>query len=70
MVFTNVAALQVRISVVETYCERIRDLLDPTRDNLQVKQDAAGAIFIEGTWLHNGIGARWRMFLCMSIGVC
>lgn len=40
--------LQVRLSVVEIYCERIRDLLDPTRDNLQVKQDAAGAIFIEG----------------------
>jgi hypothetical protein len=39
---------QVRLSVVEIYCERIRDLLDPSRDNLQVKQDAAGAIFIEG----------------------
>jgi len=39
---------QVRISVVEIYCERIRDLLDPTRDNLQVKQDSAGAIFIDG----------------------
>jgi hypothetical protein len=38
----------VRLSVVEIYCERIRDLLDPSRDNLQVKQDAAGAIFIEG----------------------
>eukprot|EP00882_Tetradesmus_deserticola_P029134 GHRQ01032560.1.p1 GENE.GHRQ01032560.1~~GHRQ01032560.1.p1 ORF type:complete len:137 (+),score=16.71 GHRQ01032560.1:540-950(+) len=29
--------LQVRLSVVETYCERIRDLLDPSRDNLQVR---------------------------------
>jgi hypothetical protein len=38
----------VRLSVVEIYCERIRDLLDPSRDNLQVKQDAGGAIFIEG----------------------
>lgn len=44
--------VQVRISVVETYCERIRDLLDPTRDNLQVKQDASGAIFIKGAWLN------------------
>lgn len=39
---------QVRLSVVEIYCERIRDLLDPSRDNLQVKQDSGGAIFIEG----------------------
>jgi kinesin family protein 5 len=38
----------VQLSVVEIYCERIRDLLDPTRDNLQVKQDSGGAIFIEG----------------------
>jgi hypothetical protein len=42
------AALQVRLSVVEIYCERIRDLLDPVRDNLQVKQEPGGAIFIEG----------------------
>lgn len=39
---------QVRLSVVEIYCERIRDLLDPSRNNLQVKQDSGGAIFIEG----------------------
>jgi hypothetical protein len=38
----------VRLSVVEIYCERIRDLLDPSRDNLAVKQDASGAIFIDG----------------------
>jgi hypothetical protein len=40
--------LQVHLSVVEIYCERIRDLLDPVRDNLQVKQEPGGAIFIEG----------------------
>lgn len=32
---------------MEIYCERIKDLLDPTQDNLQVKQDANG-VFIEG----------------------
>lgn len=31
----------VRLSCVEIYCERIRDLLGPGGDNLQVKQDAA-----------------------------
>jgi hypothetical protein len=44
----TVVPVQVRLSVVEIYCERIRDLLDPSRDNLQVKQDGGGAIFIEG----------------------
>lgn len=41
---------QVRISVVEIYCERIRDLLDPsgTADNLQVKQDPERGICVEG----------------------
>lgn len=30
----------VTLSVIELYCERIKDLLDPTQDNLQV---AAGS---------------------------
>lgn len=37
--------------MVEIYCEKIRDLLadDPTRaDNLPVKQDADGGMFVEG----------------------
>eukprot|EP00878_Enallax_costatus_P042547 GHUV01049943.1.p1 GENE.GHUV01049943.1~~GHUV01049943.1.p1 ORF type:complete len:384 (+),score=136.91 GHUV01049943.1:1278-2429(+) len=70
---------QVRISVVETYCERIRDLLDPSRDNLQVKQDASGAIFIEGALeaqvgsedqlvevMHTGLAARTVAATCMN----
>lgn len=44
----RVVVMQVRLSVVETYCERIRDLLDPSRDNLQVMQNTAGAIFVDG----------------------
>jgi hypothetical protein len=40
----------VKISVVEIYCERIRDLLSPagTGDNLKVCQDAAQGVYIEG----------------------
>lgn len=45
---TPVCARQVHLSVVEIYCERIRDLLDPSRDNLPVKQDAQGAMFVDG----------------------
>jgi hypothetical protein len=42
------AVYDVKTSVVEIYCEKIRDLLDPGQENLQVKQDSAGSIFIEG----------------------
>ncbi|GLC44581.1 hypothetical protein PLESTB_001321400 [Pleodorina starrii] len=54
------ADFQVVLSVVEIYCERIRDLLEPspgapgagggagTADNLQVKQDAVRGVYIEG----------------------
>lgn len=27
---------QVTLSVIEVYCERVRDLLNPEKDNLQV----------------------------------
>jgi hypothetical protein len=40
---------QVRLSVLETYCERVRDLLSPSHDNnLAVKQDAGGGIYVDG----------------------
>eukprot|EP00201_Polytomella_parva_P015646 CAMPEP_0175057240 /NCGR_PEP_ID=MMETSP0052_2-20121109/11147_1 /TAXON_ID=51329 ORGANISM="Polytomella parva, Strain SAG 63-3" /NCGR_SAMPLE_ID=MMETSP0052_2 /ASSEMBLY_ACC=CAM_ASM_000194 /LENGTH=821 /DNA_ID=CAMNT_0016322417 /DNA_START=365 /DNA_END=2830 /DNA_ORIENTATION=+ len=41
----------VTLNVVEVYCEKIRDLLDPTRNNLQVKQDPMRGIYIEGVTL-------------------
>ncbi|XP_059069934.1 kinesin-like protein KIN-1 isoform X3 [Cryptomeria japonica] len=33
---------------VEIYMERIRDLFDPSKDNLQVKEDKAHGIFVSG----------------------
>jgi hypothetical protein len=51
---------QVRLSVVEIYCERIRDLLEPASDNLAVKQDPSGAIFIEGARAGGGGGRAGR----------
>jgi hypothetical protein len=39
----------VRLTVVEIYCEKIRDLLDPLgRDNLPIKQGLDGGMFVEG----------------------
>lgn len=50
---------QVVLSVVEIYCERVRDLLDPMagsgsgggRDNLAIKQDPYRGVYVEGTVL-------------------
>ena len=39
----------VKISMVEIYMERIRDLIDPSRTNLKVHEDkASGSIYIAG----------------------
>lgn len=43
------ADYEVRLTVVEIYCERVRDLLDPLgRDNLAIKQGRDGGMFVEG----------------------
>ncbi|MEW5302097.1 MAG: hypothetical protein WDW36_004907 [Sanguina aurantia] len=39
---------KVRLSVVEIYCERVRDLLYPDQDNLAIKQDASRGVYVEG----------------------
>lgn len=39
-------AVQVTVSVTEIYCERICDLLNPSRDNLQVQQEKLRGITV------------------------
>lgn len=41
--------LQVTVSVIEIYCERIRDLLEPGNDNLQVQQERLRGITVAHT---------------------
>lgn len=38
----------VKVSMIEIYMEKIRDLLDPAKTNLQVNQDKTRGIFIAG----------------------
>src|SRR3990167_6527474 len=38
----------VQVSYIEIYMEKIRDLLDSSKQNLQVRQDKAKGIYIEG----------------------
>lgn len=41
--------VQVRLTVVEIYCEKVRDLLDPLgRDNLAIKQGRDSGMYVEG----------------------
>jgi len=53
-IFDNISAASeqmeftVRASFVEIYLERIRDLLDPSRQNLQVREDPKKGIYVEG----------------------
>ena len=38
----------IRASYLEIYLEKIRDLLDPARDNLQVREDRTKGIYVQG----------------------
>ncbi|KAG0613276.1 hypothetical protein M758_6G090100 [Ceratodon purpureus] len=38
----------IKLSMVEIYMEKIRDLLDGKKDNLQVKEDKLQGIFVAG----------------------
>lgn len=38
----------IRASYLEIYMERIRDLLDPERDNLRIREDRTKGIFVQG----------------------
>ncbi|MES1911213.1 MAG: hypothetical protein MHM6MM_003686 [Cercozoa sp. M6MM] len=38
----------VQVSYVEIYCERIRDLLDSTKQNLRVREDPKRGIYVDG----------------------
>ena len=37
----------VKVSIVEIYLERIRDLLSPEKSNLKVREDKARGIYLE-----------------------
>ena len=39
---------QVKISMVEIYMEKVKDLLDPTRTNLRVKEEKGKGVSIQG----------------------
>ena len=38
----------VKASYMEIYMERLRDLLDTKKDNLQVREDPKAGVYVEG----------------------
>ncbi|KAM0849666.1 hypothetical protein ACQ4PT_053590 [Festuca glaucescens] len=44
----NITTWTVKLSMVEIYLEKVRDLLDLSKDNLQIKESKSQGIFISG----------------------
>jgi len=57
----------VKVSIVEIYNERIRDLLDPKKDNLKVHEDKARGVFI-GDVTELYVGNEEEIFNAMKAG--
>ena len=75
--------VQVTVSVIEIYCERIRDLLEPGNDNLQVQQERLRGITVAHTTevpvsseaelvkvMHKGLANRAVASTAMNAGGC
>eukprot|EP00928_Gymnodinium_smaydae_P033197 TRINITY_DN23843_c0_g2_i2.p1 TRINITY_DN23843_c0_g2~~TRINITY_DN23843_c0_g2_i2.p1 ORF type:complete len:718 (+),score=225.32 TRINITY_DN23843_c0_g2_i2:188-2341(+) len=56
-----------KVSIVEIYNERIRDLLDPKKDNLKVHEDKARGVFI-GDVTESYVGREQEIFDAMRVG--
>uniref|UniRef100_A0A7S0HXP6 Kinesin-like protein n=1 Tax=Hanusia phi TaxID=3032 RepID=A0A7S0HXP6_9CRYP len=42
----------IQVQFLEIYNEKIRDLLSPEKDNLKIREDKAGGIYVEGATSH------------------
>lgn len=77
--------VQVVLSVVEIYCERVRDLLESmggssstgssstgsSRDNLPIKQDPIRGVYVEGKWcMVHGVTAHIPLVSAVAAAVC
>ncbi|CAK0859215.1 unnamed protein product, partial [Prorocentrum cordatum] len=57
----------VKVSIVEIYNERIRDLLDPNKDNLTIHEDKLRGVFI-GEVTETYVGSEQEIFELMRNG--
>ncbi len=57
----------VKISMIEIYNERIRDLLDPTKDNLSVHQEKGKGIYVRDV-TETYVGNESEVYQVMRLG--
>lgn len=55
---------------MEIYNEAIRDLLDPRKDNLQVRESPSKGIFIDEVTEEVGAGSQWRCSFLLQFLTC
>ena len=57
----------VRVSMIEIYMEKIKDLIDPTRENLNVREDKLKGLYIDQLSETEVINAD-EVYTCLKIG--
>jgi len=57
----------VKASMIEIYNEKVRDLLDPSKDNLSVHEDKQRGVYVDGL-TETSIGAEYDVYDLMRTG--
>ena len=57
----------VKVSMIEIYMEKIKDLMDPTKDNLRVHEDKAKGVYI-GDVTETYVSCESEVYQLMKIG--
>ena len=57
----------VKVAMIEIYMEKIKDLIDPTRENLNVREDKVKGLYIEGLSETEVINAE-EAYTCLKCG--
>ena len=58
---------RIKISIVEIYCEKIRDLLDISKVNLKIREDKTRGVYLQGV-TENYVSGESEVYELMKIG--
>jgi kinesin family protein 5 len=57
----------VKISMIEIYMERIKDLLDPSKDNLKIHEEKGKGVYVADV-TETYVGEEQEVFNIMKVG--
>lgn len=57
----------VKISMIEIYCEKIKDLLDPAKDNLKIHEEKTKGVYIADV-TETYVGEELEVYEIMKMG--